>query len=156
MILQMFLESFFAKMAYWLYSFKSYFSVIAINPQPKSEAVKTNTISESLSSNEKCSAVDKSRQYRISSSDNAVLGYVSIFKILFYKQFSKTLKLTRDFVIKCDVWQDWMVETLADMQKLRNEATSEKDFNRLLFAQQMIDRIRNVKSEIVNAQGTVL
>ena len=46
-----------------------------------------------------------------------------------------------------------MLETLTDMQKLRKKATSEVDFNRLSFAQEMVDRIRNVKSEIVNAQG---
>ena len=47
-----------------------------------------------------------------------------------------------------------MVETLAEMQKLRRGATTEGDFNRQSFAQQMITRIRNVKTEIVNAQGT--
>ena len=44
-----------------------------------------------------------------------------------------------------------MIETLAEMQKLRRGATNE-DFNRQSFAQ-MIIRIRNVKTEIVNAQG---
>ena len=58
-------------------------------------------------------------------------------------------------MIQYDVWQDWMLETLSDMKKLRREATSEKDFNRLSFTKEMIDRIRNVKSEIVNAQGIV-
>ena len=47
-----------------------------------------------------------------------------------------------------------MVETLTEMQKLRMEATTERDFNRQSFAQEMIDRMRYVKSEIVNAQGT--
>ena len=75
MILQVFLESSFAKIAYWLYSFKSYFSVIAIN-RPKSEATKMNKVSGSPSAN---GWIDKSREYRISSSDNAVLGYVSRF-----------------------------------------------------------------------------
>ena len=64
-------------------------------------------------------------------------------------------ELHTDFMIQYDVWQDWMLETLADMKKLRREATSEKDFNRLSFTKEMIDRIRNVKSEIVNAQGIV-
>ena len=49
-----------------------------------------------------------------------------------------------------------MVETLAEMQKLRRGATTEEYFNRQSFAQQMITRIRNVKTEIVNAQGTVI
>ena len=48
-----------------------------------------------------------------------------------------------------------MVETLAEMKKLRRGATTE-DFNKQTFAEQMITRIRNVKSEIVNAQGTVM
>ena len=48
-----------------------------------------------------------------------------------------------------------MIETLAEMQKLRRGATNE-DFNRQSFAHQMITRIRNVKTEIVNAQGTVI
>ena len=48
-----------------------------------------------------------------------------------------------------------MVETLAEMQNLRRGATTE-DFNRQSFAQEMITRIRNVKTEIVNAQGTVI
>ena len=47
-----------------------------------------------------------------------------------------------------------MIETLAEMQKLRRGA--EGDFNRQSFARQMITRIRNVKTEIVNAQGTVI
>ena len=44
-----------------------------------------------------------------------------------------------------------MVENLAEMQKLRSGA--EGDFNRQSFAHQMITRIRNVKTEIVNDQG---
>ena len=48
-----------------------------------------------------------------------------------------------------------MVETLAEMKKLRRGATTE-DFNKQTFAEQMITRIRNVKSEIVNAQGNVV
>ena len=78
MVLQIFLESFFAKMAYWLYSFKKYFSVIAIS-QPKSGSDKTNTgkvTEDPTAKGDDCVKGD-SRQYKISSSDNAVLGYVS-------------------------------------------------------------------------------
>ena len=96
MILQVFLESFFAKMAYWLYSFKSYFSVIAIN-RPKSEATKMDKVSGSLSANGN-GCIDKSREYRISSFDNAVLGYVSRFhwdhfRYGFYKHFQRKTEL---------------------------------------------------------------
>ena len=76
MILQIFLESFFAKMAYWLYSFKKYFSVIAIS-QPKSESGKTNKDTEDPTAKGDGCVKGDSRQYKISSSDNAVLGYVS-------------------------------------------------------------------------------
>ena len=48
-----------------------------------------------------------------------------------------------------------MIETLAEMQKLRRGATNE-DFNRQSFAHQMITRIQNVKTEIVNAQGITM
>merc|ERR1719209_1103323 len=133
MILKIFLERFFAKMAYWLYSFKNYFRVIAVR-RPKSSAVdstvtKTNSATGGLSANG--DGFEKSSdQCGMSQSDKDVLGY-------------------------CDVWNDWMIETLAEMQKLRRGATAEGDFNRQSFAQQMITRIRNVKTEIANAQGVL-
>merc|ERR1712168_1284416 len=119
-------------MAYWLYSFKNYFRVIAIS-RPKS-ATSESMVSKTTKAKGSLSAKDDgftnvSGQYGVSQSDKDVLGY-------------------------CDVWNDWMVETLAEMKKLRSGATTE-DFNKQTFAEQMITRIRNVKSEIVNAQGVL-
>ena len=80
MVLKIFLEIFFAKMAYWLYSFKNYLRVIAIS-QPKSNALdssvaKTNSATESLSA--KGDGFEKSSdQCGMSQSDKDVLGYVS-------------------------------------------------------------------------------
>ena len=85
MILKIFLERFFAKMAYWLYSFKNYFRVIAIS-QPKSNALdstitKTKNATESLSANG--DGFEKSSdQCGMSQSDKDVLGYVSDSDIL--------------------------------------------------------------------------
>lgn len=128
MILKIFLESFFAKIAYLLYLFKNYFRSIAFSP-PKCTNAKTNTVTDDLSA-QGDGPVKASGQYGVSHSDKNVLGY-------------------------CDVWNSWMVETLTDMQKLRMKATTERDFNRQSFAQEMIDRMRYVKSEIVNAQGVL-
>ena len=80
MILKIFLESFFAKMAYWLYSFKNYFRVIAIR-QSKSDALnatltKTNSATGDLSANGD-GFVKPSDQCGMSQSDKDVLGYVS-------------------------------------------------------------------------------
>merc|ERR1712126_382476 len=111
-------------MAYWLYSFKNYFRVIAISQSKQS----TKNATESPSAKGD-GFLKSSDQSEMSQSDKDVLGY-------------------------CDVWNDWMIETLAEMQKLRRGATNE-DFNRQSFANQMITRIRNVKTEIVNAQGVL-
>ena len=78
MILKIFLERFFAKMAYWLYSFKNYLRVIAIS-QPKSNALDSSlafSATESLSA--KGDGFEKSSdQCGMSQSDKDVLGYVS-------------------------------------------------------------------------------
>ena len=85
MILKIFLERFFAKMAYWLYSFKKYFRVIAIS-QPKSNALdstvtKTNSATGGLFANG--DGFEKSSdQCGMSQSDKDVLGYVSNSDVL--------------------------------------------------------------------------
>ena len=84
MILKIFLERFFVKMAYWLYSFKNYFRVIAIG-QPKSatsESTPYSTVSKTTKAKGSLSAKDDgfrnvSGQYGVSQSDKDVLGYVS-------------------------------------------------------------------------------
>ena len=81
---------------------------------------------------------------------------IQIFKLVEILIRKLVCFLEFQILFKCDVWNDWMVETLTEMQKLRRGATAVGDFNRQSFAQQMITRIRNVKSEIVNAQGTVI
>ena len=80
MILKIFLERFFVKMAYWLYSFKNYFRVIAIS-QPKS-ATSESMVSKTTKAKGSLSAKDDgfrnvSGQYGVSQSDKDVLGYVS-------------------------------------------------------------------------------
>ena len=85
MILKIFLERFFAKMAYWLYSFKNYFRVIVIS-QPKSNALdftvtKSNSATGGLSANG--DGFEKSSdQCGMSQSDKDILGYVSNSDIL--------------------------------------------------------------------------
>ena len=85
MILKIFLERFFVKMAYWLYSFKNYFRVIAVR-RPKSDALdptlpKTNSATDGLSA--KGDGFEKSSdQCGMSQSDKDVLGYVSNSDIL--------------------------------------------------------------------------
>ena len=74
MIFKIFLESFFAKMAYWLYSFKNYFRVISIS-QPKQSTPKKNA-TESLNAMGD-GFVKLSDQCEMSQSDKDVLGYVS-------------------------------------------------------------------------------
>ena len=74
MIFKIFLESFFAKMAYWLYSFKNYFRVLAIS-QPK-QSTTTKNATESLNAKGD-GFVQSSDQCGMSQSDKDVLGYVS-------------------------------------------------------------------------------
>ena len=74
MLLKIFLESFFAKMAYWLYSFKNYFRVISIS-QPK-QSTPTKNATESLNAKGD-GFVKLSDQCRMSQSDKNVLRYVS-------------------------------------------------------------------------------
>ena len=72
MIFKIFLESFFAKMAYWLYSFKNYFRVIAISQSKQS----TKNATESPSAKGD-GFLKSSDQSEMSQSDKDVLGYVS-------------------------------------------------------------------------------
>ena len=74
MIFKIFLESFFAKMAYWLYSFKNYFRVITVSQSKKSMPTKNATESLSAKGN---GFVQSSDQFEMSQSDKDVLGYVS-------------------------------------------------------------------------------
>ena len=85
MVLKIFLEIFFAKMAYWFYSFKNYLQVIAIS-QPKSNTLnptltKTNSPTDGLSAKGD-DFVKSSDQSGMSQSDKDVLGYVSNSDIL--------------------------------------------------------------------------
>ena len=80
MILKIFLERFFAKMAYWLYSFKKYFRVMAIR-RPKSDVL-DSTQPKTINATKSLSAkgdgfVKSSDQCGMSQSDKDVLGYVS-------------------------------------------------------------------------------
>ena len=83
MIFKIFLESFFAKMAYWLYSFKNYFRGIHIS-QPKqskptirgNDSLTTKNATESLNAKGD-GFVQSSDQFEMSQSDKDVLGYVS-------------------------------------------------------------------------------
>ena len=74
MLLKIFLESFFAKMAYWLYSFKNYFRVISIS-QPN-QSTPTKNATESLNAKGD-GFVKSSDQCEMSQSYKDVLGYVS-------------------------------------------------------------------------------
>ena len=76
MILKIFLESFFAKMAYWLYSFKNYFRVISISQSKQSTPTKKKNATESLNAKGD-GFVQSSDQFEMSQSDKDVLGYVS-------------------------------------------------------------------------------
>ena len=76
MILKIFLESFFAKMAYWLYSFKNYFRVISISQSKQSTPTKKKNATESLNAKGD-GFVQSSDQCGMSQSDKDVLGYVS-------------------------------------------------------------------------------
>ena len=100
MILKIFLERFFVKMAYWLYSFKNYFRVIAIS-QPKSttsESTPCSTVSKTPNAKGSLSArgdgfTNASGQYGVSKSDKDVLGYVSnsdILNIIFIYQLHRS------------------------------------------------------------------
>ena len=74
MLLKIFLESFIAKMTYWLYSSKNYFRGINIS-QPK-QSTTTKNATESLSAKGD-GFVKSSDQCEMSQSDKDVLGYVS-------------------------------------------------------------------------------
>ena len=83
MILKIFLESFFAKMAYWLYSFKNYFRGINISqPKQSTPTIRGNDSLVTKNATESPSAkgdgfLKPSDQSEMSQSDKDVLGYVS-------------------------------------------------------------------------------
>ena len=74
MIFKIFLESFFAKMAYWLYSFKNYFRVMSISQSKQSTPTKNATESRNAMGD---GFVKSSDQCGMSQSDKDVLGYVN-------------------------------------------------------------------------------
>ena len=89
------------------------------------------------------------QQQIVDQSEEKVLDYVSTFKKFCYHS---VINKNNKFTFKWDDWNDWMVGTLKEMQKLREDA-NKPDFDQLGFADQMINLISAMPSETTTVQS---